>query len=502
MLSNKSLKEISLIFCGDTKGYYNYKTGPQLVNFFNSYFDANDRYYQGFETRWKYVNTKLIEFINAGKFDLFLNHILAISYIMEDCNLLQIDAIERTNTILEKFNTIVQEDSYKIIYFDGKYHLLSEEEDMILIGKGGFANVYKQKSTHLVVKKLNNDSLNDKSIRSRFKREFSITKSLQDLDGIIKVYDFNESTYSYTMELAEQTLEQYIKKATPNDQIRIKYIKEILHIMKTVHEKDIIHRDLSPNNIFIIQGKIKIADFGLGKDLSAFTSHQTVNTRSLGQYPYCAPEQFTYLRDGNKRSDIFSLGKIINYIMTESPTNTSHIFRTVAEKASHNNPEHRYIDVSQLLTDVLKTVDFHENKHNEDIVLEKVAKNIFDIDVENYIYKLSPEKVCSLLLKKQLGIRDALLQFMKCDEEHALHIIKNVESTYQYECGNVFAAYDTFSSFAYHILKEDYSYSVKEIAATILNYVAVDINRFSAQNMIEQLKKNGMEPLLLDILDQ
>lgn len=52
----------------------------------------------------------------------------------------------------------------------------------------------------------------DKGIKSRFKREFIITKSLNDLNGIIKVFEFNERDYSYTMEKAEITLEEYIIK--------------------------------------------------------------------------------------------------------------------------------------------------------------------------------------------------------------------------------------------------------------------------------------------------
>ena len=52
MLSENSLKQISHIFCGDTEGYYVYKSGPKLVDFFNRYFKDNDIYGQGFPSRW------------------------------------------------------------------------------------------------------------------------------------------------------------------------------------------------------------------------------------------------------------------------------------------------------------------------------------------------------------------------------------------------------------------------------------------------------------------
>lgn len=94
---------------------------------------------------------------------------------------------------------------------------------------------------------------------------------------------------------------------------KINCIRQILHVMTEVHNQDIIHRDLSDNNIFIISGVLKIADFGLGKDLNVFTSHQTVHTNAMGQYFYCAPEQFMMLKDADKRSDVYSLGRVINF---------------------------------------------------------------------------------------------------------------------------------------------------------------------------------------------
>ena len=82
---------------------------------------------------------------------------------------------------------------------------------------------------------------------------------------------------------------------------------------------------------------IKIADFGLGKDLNVFTSHQTMHTNAVGQFYYCAPEQFMMLKDGDKRSDVYSLGRVINFIMTGDPRNSHHIYRNIAEKATNSN---------------------------------------------------------------------------------------------------------------------------------------------------------------------
>lgn len=501
MISEGTLQTISQIFCGDIEGYYSYKSGSKLVAFFNEYFNGNDKYGQGFPSRWAYVYDKIVEIINSGKFDDFLNLILSKEYLMRDCDLSQVQAAERSKIILEEFNRIVQKDLYLITHTNGKYHLLAESADLILIGSGGFANVYLQKSTGQIVKKLKDDFLTDKGIRSRFKREYEITKSLQDAFGVIEVYAYDDSSCSYTMEQAEQTLEKYITGSSITEEIKVNCIRQVLYIMTEVHKRDIIHRDISPNNIFVVHGMIKIADFGLGKDLNVFTSHQTLHTNAVGQYYYCAPEQFMLLKDGDKRSDVYSLGRIINFIMTGSPTNSHHIFRSVAEKATSSDAAYRYTDAGQLSINFEKSVLYHQKADNEKSVLEKIARGIFDMDVENYIYELSAEKISGHLLNNTRGILNSLVEFMKRDETHAQHIVQSIDTTYQEVCGRSFAAYDPFASFAFRVLQEDFPFVVKETAANILRYVATDVNRFSAQHMVEEIKKLGIEPMLEDILD-
>lgn len=501
MISEGSLRQISNIFCGDTVGFYSYKTGPQLVSFFNQHFRTNDRYGQGFPSRWAYVYDKLVDMLNTNRIDSFFDVILSWEYLMQDCGISQVEAAERANGILEELNRILQQDLYKITRNGKEHHLIQENDDLELIGGGGFANVYRQKSTGLIVKKLKNDFLTDRGIRSRFKREFEITKSLQDVYGIIQVFSFDEGNCSYTMEPAEITLEQYVRNNDLSDEIRINCIRQILYIMSEVHRRDIIHRDISANNIFIIAGMLKIADFGLGKDLNVFNSHNTFLTRGVGQYIYCAPEQFMMLKDGNKRSDVYSLGRVINFIMTGDPRDSHHIFRSVAEKATADSSEYRYADAVQLSAFFEKAIIYCQQEDNQKRVEEKLQIQVFDEDVENYIYDLTAEKISFAIHSHKAGFVHALFSFMHMDDAHAQHIIQSVDKTYQEVCGRSFAAYDSFASFAYEILKDNFPYVVKEIAANILRYVATDVNRFMAQDLVKKLKNNGVEPMLEDILD-
>ncbi len=501
MITEDTLKKISSIFCGDEEGYFSYKTGSQLVSFFRDYFGYNDVYGPGFPSRWVYVNNKLVDFISSGKFDRFLNLVLGKQYLIADLGISEAEAVQQSSKILEELNRIFKRDLHIITKKNDSYHLVAENSDLVSIGNGGFANVYKQKSTGLIVKKLKDDYVTDNGIRSRFKREFEITNSLQDLWGIIRVYEYLESSYSYTMEEAERTLYDYITSCELLEETKVICIQQILYIMTKVHERNIIHRDISPSNIFLIQGKFKIADFGLGKDLNIFSSHQTINTNSFGQFFYCAPEQFMLLKEGDMRSDVYSLGRIINFIMTGNPTDSHHIFRSVSEKAANHDAAYRFENAGELARFFERSVAFHKDKQNEVQVFGKIEKLEFDSDVEDYIYELSSERLANYLLESKPGFADSLIIFMKCDDAHAEHIIKSIELAYRDVCGREFSAYDPFAQLSYDILVNEFSFIVKELAAKILKYVAYTVNRYNAQDLISAVKEYGVEPLIEEIFD-
>lgn len=79
--------------------------------------------------------------------------------------------------------------------------------------------------------------------------------------------------------------------------------------------------------------------------------------------------------------------------------------------------------------------------------------------------------------------------------------MQSINSNYQNVCRNSFSAYDPFATFANQILRDKFSFVVKETAASILRYIATDINRFYAQRLVQDLKDIGIEPMLEEILD-
>lgn len=72
LISEEILRNIADLFNGDIEGeFFKYKSGPQLVDFFNSHFGYQDSYGQGFPSRWYYTLDKLVDLINKKKLIVF-----------------------------------------------------------------------------------------------------------------------------------------------------------------------------------------------------------------------------------------------------------------------------------------------------------------------------------------------------------------------------------------------------------------------------------------------
>ncbi len=144
--------------------------------------------------------------------------------------------------------------------------------DIKLIGEGSYAKVFSYidpfYGKKFVLKRAKND-LSDKE-KVRFKNEFEEMKNLSS-PYVVEVYNFNDQKKEYTMEYMDKTLESYINenntvlKKTDRENLSL----QILKAFKYIHSKNLLHRDISPNNILIKiyddVNVVKISDFGLVK---------------------------------------------------------------------------------------------------------------------------------------------------------------------------------------------------------------------------------------------
>ncbi|MDO5406530.1 MAG: protein kinase [Eubacteriales bacterium] len=190
-------------------------------------------------------------------------------------------------------------------YLQDRYEILEQ------IGSGGMSVVYKAKCHKLnrlvAIKVLKDEFCSDSTFVSKFKMEAQSAAGLSH-PNIVSVYDvIDEGRLHYiVMELIEGiTLKSYItRKGRLEIRESIGIAIQVAQGIAAAHEQHIIHRDIKPQNMIISRdGKVKVADFGIARAVSA----QTLSSAAMGSVHYISPEQ---ARGGfsDERSDIYSLG--------------------------------------------------------------------------------------------------------------------------------------------------------------------------------------------------
>ena len=191
------------------------------------------------------------------------------------------------------------------------------------IGEGGTAVVFRaedQFRDNLVVaiKILKVDAAANETTVKRFHNE-GVTISELKHKNIVDILDVRTSgklKYMVMEYLRGYTLKEYLmaKKKLDFDEI-IGYSSQILRALSAAHEKDIIHRDIKPQNIMLLlNGKIKVMDFGAAKRPDVATLTATNN--AVGTVYYMSPEQAKGLKSIDTRSDIYSLGAMMYELAT------------------------------------------------------------------------------------------------------------------------------------------------------------------------------------------
>ena len=180
------------------------------------------------------------------------------------------------------------------------------------IGSGGMSDVYKAKCHKLnrlvAIKVLKSEFTSDATFVSKFKMEAQAAAGLSH-PNIVNIYDVVDEgdIHFIVMELVEGiTLKSYItKKGHLEVKEAIGIAIQVASGIEAAHEQHIIHRDIKPQNLLIsMDGKVKVADFGIARAVSS----QTMNAATVvGSVHYISPEQ---ARGGysDERSDLYSLG--------------------------------------------------------------------------------------------------------------------------------------------------------------------------------------------------
>ncbi len=296
------------------------------------------------------------------------------------------------------------------------------------IGEGGMANVYLAYDTildrNVAVKVLRGDLANDEKFVKRFRREALSASSLSN-PNIVEVYDVGEDNGEYfiVMEYVEgKHLKNLLKKRgklTVAEVIDI--LLQITNGLSVAHDSYIIHRDIKPQNILILEnGLVKITDFGIAV---AMNSTQLTQTNSvMGSVHYLPPEQASG-KGATLQSDIYSIGIMMYELLTgklpfkgdnaveialkhlkepmpsirdELPDLPQSV-ENIILKATAKNPKNRYADAREMHED-LKTC-LTEARAHEIKVSYKYPENDYD---DTKLLKTISDKKDSKLSKKQI----------------------------------------------------------------------------------------------------
>ena len=193
------------------------------------------------------------------------------------------------------------------------------------IGAGGMGEVYRANDTKLgrdvVLKVLSAEMAHDPDRLARFQREARSVAALNH-PHIVTIFSVEEANgvHFLTMELVEgQSLERLIPACgLPVERI-VEIASALADALTAAHEKGIVHRDLKPANVMLTDdGRVKVLDFGLAKDVRADRSSDATQTFAgqtamgvvMGTPAYMSPEQVAG-RVLDHRTDIFSLGVIL-----------------------------------------------------------------------------------------------------------------------------------------------------------------------------------------------
>jgi tRNA A-37 threonylcarbamoyl transferase component Bud32 len=210
----------------------------------------------------------------------------------------------------------------------GPYHLKQR------LGSGGMGEVYLAEHRLLkrlcAVKIIRPERAGERQLLSRFEREVQVTAQLTH-PNTVEIFDYGHSddgTFYYVMEYLEgKNLDELVDQYGPLPSGRVIHlVRQLCGALREAHANGLVHRDIKPSNVIVcrqggLHDVVKLLDFGLVGTMRANpeATRLTEEGITMGTPQYMSPEQAKGMEAIDARSDLYSLGGLMYFLLAGRP---------------------------------------------------------------------------------------------------------------------------------------------------------------------------------------
>lgn len=230
------------------------------------------------------------------------------------------------------------------------------------LGRGAMGVTFKATDTSLqrpvALKVIRAESLNNERVRQRFVREARAAAGLNH-PNVARVFHLGESaqSYFYAMEFIDgETLEACVRRRGPlPPRLALGIALQVANALRAAAKEGLVHRDIKPSNIMLLREEevpghaaedthVKVIDFGLAKAVrdragaGKYAAHATITVAGfVGTPHYASPEQLDE-KELDARSDFYSLGVTLWYMLTGKPPFSGSVVQIMSQHLSRLPP--------------------------------------------------------------------------------------------------------------------------------------------------------------------